>query len=102
MSFASCALLNRLLPLANSTVSVVEMSLCALASSLSSRPTSRNGYRYREFFQGAFEQAQMLGGCGTKYSTPGVARSVIGSETKSEINITNHIRDVSEEAKHDI
>ena len=44
----------------------------------------------------------MLGGCGTKYSTPGVARSVIGSETKSEINITNHIRDVSEEAKHDI
>jgi hypothetical protein len=31
MSFASCALLNRLLSLANCTVSVVEISLCALA-----------------------------------------------------------------------
>jgi len=58
MSFASCALLNRLLSLANGTVSVVEMNLCALASSLSSRPTSRNGYRYREFFQGVFEHAE--------------------------------------------
>ena len=58
MSFASCALLNRLLSPANGTVSVVEMNLCALASSLSSRPTHRNGYRYREFFQGAFEHAE--------------------------------------------